>query len=820
MSVYVPPRSQPAAKAGPVGPGAGPLMTEFLLPNVLVTDPRKKMAQAVAIGREVAYVRAAEGVISTKIADPLLGVAWHLEDPNGDTIDDTYADPRAREAFALVDKPMAALKADTVTVRTREEIWEITSRHMGLAGQGAWYLDGLNTFGIPAGIAYVRPDRLEPDIEGGRLVQWLLDKRPGYAGTRLDPDEVILLQLQTPDEGIWAPGLVESALAKALLNGAIDRHFSQVLAGGGRLSGILSPKTGAIEDDGIYNQMVRDWRNVTEQPESARRLQVVRAPIDFTKTVQSVDEMKLIDLMGRNRDDLLAVWHVPLSQIGGMTPTGLNSGDVRKYDEAALWQNAVTPRLSKFNAALQAILDRFEPYLGWAPQIIFDIPEFDDDSPRFDKLQKAQYIPLTNDERRALINMEPLQDAAVGAAIVMPATMLPYAQLGQQPQAGPSALAQGEAPQKAAKARSDVTPAVLAALRRQWPDEQLAMARQGSWKYDPEYPLAKLNAQRRPVARNMQKVAGIEAAMKIGAPIDPIVAIKTKRLGTPGATPIDGWHRTLAAEHAGMDCIPAYIGSGDDAWTQALLAFNDTIPTPAAKAGLVEGLQALRAGIDARVTPQLRSSVRRVLDAQRSDIVARVRGQYDAIRRKPRDTSIWWKGPNAHGDPWDTALTAALQPHLQVVAQTVQGHVQTTLRPAKALLEPAGALAYILSHGAARISGINETTRSGIMALILKGIEDGLGAAELADIIENWSGFDEYRSELIARTELMDAYNSAALNSYAALGVEQVEAIDGTGDPECAARHGQIFSLAEAAAIEDHPNGTLDWVPLLPEVTQ
>jgi hypothetical protein len=61
----------------------------------------------------------------------------------------------------------------------------------------------------------------------------------------------------------------------------------------------------------------------------------------------------------------------------------------------------------------------------------------------------------------------------------------------------------------------------------------------------------------------------------------------------------------------------------------------------------------------------------------------------------------------------------------------------------------------------------------------------------------------------------MDAYYSAALGSYTEAGIEQVQAIDGDGDPECAARDGEIFSVDEADGIEDHPNGTLDWVPIL-----
>ncbi len=67
---------------------------------------------------------------------------------------------------------------------------------------------------------------------------------------------------------------------------------------------------------------------------------------------------------------------------------------------------------------------------------------------------------------------------------------------------------------------------------------------------------------------------------------------------------------------------------------------------------------------------------------------------------------------------------------------------------------------------------------------------------------------------MIARTELMDAYNGAALGSYADAGIEMVEAIDGDEDEECIARlAGNPYTIEDADAEEDHPNGTLDWVP-------
>ncbi len=102
-----------------------------------------------------------------------------------------------------------------------------------------------------------------------------------------------------------------------------------------------------------------------------------------------------------------------------------------------------------------------------------------------------------------------------------------------------------------------------------------------------------------------------------------------------------------------------------------------------------------------------------------------------------------------------------------------------------------------------------------ITLAIQQAIKDGLSVTEAGELIAGWSGFDSYRAERIARTELMFAYNAAALDSYGEMGVTEVEAIDGDEDDECADRNGRTFTLEEAEAIEDHPNGTLDWAPVI-----
>ena len=115
-----------------------------------------------------------------------------------------------------------------------------------------------------------------------------------------------------------------------------------------------------------------------------------------------------------------------------------------------------------------------------------------------------------------------------------------------------------------------------------------------------------------------------------------------------------------------------------------------------------------------------------------------------------------------------------------------------------------------------RVREIEGTTREGIRAIVAQAIEEGLSPREAGERVRAWSGWDEYRAEMIARTELMHAYNAAALDTYGEFGVSQVVADDGDKDEQCAARHGNVYSVDDASAIADHPNGTLDWLPVAP----
>jgi HK97 family phage portal protein len=127
----------------------------------------------------------------------------------------------------------------------------------------------------------------------------------------------------------------------------------------------------------------------------------------------------------------------------------------------------------------------------------------------------------------------------------------------------------------------------------------------------------------------------------------------------------------------------------------------------------------------------------------------------------------------------------------------------------------------VLSLVGQRVTNITETTRSDIQRIVGQALTDGASIPDLSDRLrglyeENYRG----RSETIARTESMNAYNEATLAGYAESGlVSQVEILDNPNhdtDPgpdgyTCAGRNGLVVDLVQARVhmAAEHPNGSM-----------
>lgn len=809
--------TRPAAKAQT---GIGSVFMQSHPPiTALTRTPQQTAREAQQIGASDATIRAAERVIASRFST----AGWELEDRNGVTVGegpDDNSEPGYLAIRDLLRRPYNPQAGDpqTQTPRTWAQLTALTCRHMGLCGVAFWYLDQAEALaGTPLSILYINPARMTPVIDrAGALTGWVLDKDKPNGDVPLEVERVIPFYLEPPDEGVWPHGLVESAIAKSEVSRLADRHVSMTLAAGGRLSGIMSPKEGFL-DDAVYHQLVRDIRTIAEAPDAAKRMLILRGPVEYTQSSASLSDLDLVALSHLTREDKLALWGVPHSILGLPTPGGLGGGTSKDADEAIFWQNAVGPRLRAFAETLQTLLlDRYAA-LGLPVEIEFEEPEFDDRMPQFDMAAKSMVIPMTTKERRDLLGLDPFGDERddevwLAAGVVR----------SDIPPVAPTAMRETE--------EDEETEALdpLSGKAAEVPAYVRAAARRGLEYYDQGKAGDGLVAATVTAARDL--AAGRVSDAKLRR-IGPWIARHLVDLDAPQNSDPDH------PDYPGAGAVAMLLwGAGTtreqalrtQRWAEAAVEALDAAPAKA------KGDPAV-AAIRRRQADAMTKALSDVLAGLAAEVAKKVEKNYDHIARRPGDVSAYWDAGKA-----EALLMDALTPHVEQIAQETTSRLARDLAPGKAgLLD--SILPRLLRSVGARIKTVADRTLIGdIRTLVEQGIADGLGPREVGRLIEDKIGITDYRSpdrnagttylaERIARTEAMFVQNAAAIETYRDYGVTMVRAIDG-GDPDeepgmdgltCAERNGRVYPLSEAMSILDHPNGTLDWAPvaesMLPE---
>ena len=404
------------------GPGVGMVLNGTMLSSVQVS-PQKNMAAAQkAYTSGNPWVHVAEATVTRRF----LGLPYHFENEDGDEWEYDDAPEPVKRAIDLIDHPQKYL--DLKHKQNRRQMGSLICRHTGLCGMGYVYLDQQEQLaGTPLGLVYVNPARVWPSTDdNGNLIGWVVDAQDdrGNGGTPYTTDELIPFYLDSPDSGFIASGLYEAVRLKAHITTLADQHTSYILSTGGRLPGVYSPKDGVIEGD-AFRKLVAEFRNVASDPQAAKLSIVTQGPMDFTPSASDTSELDLVNISKMNRDDILAVWGVPGSQAGVPAPAGLNSGGTKGFDEAILMQGAVHDRVSAYVETMQTILDRWKA-LNYTVTLVIEEPTFDDEGPAYDLIGKARDLAMTNEERRALVGLPPLDDEVLNKQILIPLNLVTY----------------------------------------------------------------------------------------------------------------------------------------------------------------------------------------------------------------------------------------------------------------------------------------------------------------------------------------------------------------------------------------------------------
>ena len=160
-------------------------------------------------------------------------------------------------------------------------------------------------------------------------------------------------------------------------------------------------------------------------------------------------------------------------------------------------------------------------------------------------------------------------------------------------------------------------------------------------------------------------------------------------------------------------------------------------------------------------------------------------------------------------------------------ASTIAGHLEWS--------EKLPAVSGVLTQAPTRAKLIHSASNKTIKRVIGTAQQRGYSLGQLVRGVPK-DGFrgmmselgnTKVRATLIARTETTRTQNVTTTKFYKQQGYEYVQAVDPDGDPNdtyvdpadpygrtCIERNGQVYRLEDAQDIEDHPNGTLAWMPM------
>jgi phage portal protein BeeE len=324
----------------------------------------------------------------SRIAGDFANLDWTLsyEDAEGDNEEEITAAPGnvPWESLAPLEQ-FLRLSERPNPWQTGRQFKQQQMVRLDFTGRAMVYLENGEDGGLPTALIGVNPCRMWPSHNAkGELIGWVLDKDRQFGGVPFETDEIIAIEYPGTDEE--PQGVVEAVYAQVALTKQIPQHTSDMLATGGRLAGMAWPKERSLSEDEFADAQ-RAWRNVTSDPNAARRLLLFPEPMEYAAGAASPEQIGIVDLSTLTRDEILTAFPIAPEMLMVPMATGLNSGQTQGAVEARYWSGTLHPRVETWEDAFQQqMVPRYENAVG--RPLDFDIEEPDlDDAPAL--LEKA-----------------------------------------------------------------------------------------------------------------------------------------------------------------------------------------------------------------------------------------------------------------------------------------------------------------------------------------------------------------------------------------------------------------------------------------------
>jgi hypothetical protein len=309
-----------------------------------------------------------------RITRDIANLAWTLayEDLEGDNEEEITAPPNDVEFRDLEPlEQFLRLSEHPNPYQTGRALKQKQAIRQIFAGRALWYLENGDGGGLPTALYGISPARMTPSYDRtGKPIGWVMDA-DSQNPVPFSADEIVVVEEEGAEQD--PQGVVEAVYDEVILSASIPRHVNDVLATGGRMAGMLTPKDRTLTED-EFQDALRAWRSVTSDPNAARRLLLFPEPMEYTTGGSSPKEIGIPELATLSRDDILTAFPIAPEMLMVPMATGLNSGETQGKIEERYWEGSIHPRVEMIEDAFQQqLLPRYEAVVG--RPLDFDIEE-------------------------------------------------------------------------------------------------------------------------------------------------------------------------------------------------------------------------------------------------------------------------------------------------------------------------------------------------------------------------------------------------------------------------------------------------------------
>jgi HK97 family phage portal protein len=275
-------------------------------------------------------------------------------------------------------------------------------------------------------LALLHPERVQPELRGGRPVFTVLD---GQGGRSIHTtDDVIHVKALSVD-GLVGLSPVRQCRTALGLSQTLAEHSASFFASGARPAGVLrlnrfgTPPPGVASGEGTDDlQTLRNaWNSEHGGPKNAHKIAVISGEVEFTPLSMPMDDVEFLEQRKLSAVEVARVFRVPPHMIGASSGDSLTYSTVESQ-ALDFTKFSLRPWLVQIEQALSADRDLFGPRTYC--EFLLDALLRGDSKTRADVYAQA-LDPITGymdvDEVRALENLPPrTQPAPTVAPTVAP----------------------------------------------------------------------------------------------------------------------------------------------------------------------------------------------------------------------------------------------------------------------------------------------------------------------------------------------------------------------------------------------------------------